>query len=132
MKKKIFLKVKYYFKGHIKSLVYVMEMLCEFLTFRFLDLITTLTYVLMDNFSPFLKIVLFYVYYDYLDKDIRLKSRNKRITQILPGLVISIVLSNLIVSVIGTYNYVYSSSIIYIQTRTKTSIDFNQDLEKKR
>ena len=32
--------------------LYVMEKLCDFLTLRPSDIISTLTYVLMDNFCP--------------------------------------------------------------------------------
>ena len=48
----IFLKLETTFKIAQKHLC-VIERLCDFLTFRFSDLITTFTYVLMDNFRPF-------------------------------------------------------------------------------
>ena len=48
MKNQVFHKNKYDLKYHF----YVMEKFCDLFTFRPSDLITTLTYVLMDKFCP--------------------------------------------------------------------------------
>ena len=50
MKTQIFHKIKYDLKGHIMSLFFWRG--CVFSTLRSSDLITTLTYVVMDNFNP--------------------------------------------------------------------------------
>ena len=39
---------------------YVMEKFCDFITLRPSDLITALTYVLLDNFCPCFKVPLVY------------------------------------------------------------------------
>ena len=54
MKTQFFHKIIYDLKCHF----YVMEKFCDFFTLRPSDLITTLTYVLMDNFCPCLSRIL--------------------------------------------------------------------------
>ena len=44
---------------HLKCNFFVMEKFCDFFTLRNADLITTLTYILMDNF------ILAYIMYNY-------------------------------------------------------------------
>ena len=51
-----FLRIKYLLRSHSTICIHAMERLCGFLTFRFSDIMTTLTHVHMNNFFPcFLK-----------------------------------------------------------------------------
>ena len=51
MKMLIFLKMKYNIRSN-RTTFYAMERLRNFLTFKFSDLMISLTYILMNNFGP--------------------------------------------------------------------------------